>query len=1313
MRNLRNIKYETWRSPDEFSVRSITATAWDTSSDSAIVAYGPSEHDTLVELVRVNKKGNKNEHSVITSWDAPCPNPDLACDEILSLYYFGDSQTACLVLAGGDIVVVREEPLPGEDRIEIVGSVDAGITAARWSPDEELLAITTKADTVIFMSRSFEGIMDVTMTADDQKASNHVNVGWGKKETQFKGRGANALRDPTMPEKVDEGLLSPNDKKEATISWRGDGAYVAISTVQEGLRRLIRVYSREGVLDSVSEPVDNLEGALSWRPAGNLMAGVQRLSDRIDIVFFERNGLRHGQFSLRLTPEEMETFGKNISLAWNNDSSVLAVIFEDRVQFWTMGNYHWYLKQEIATKTTFANSLVWHQEKVLRMIVANADGINIAEYIFTVARSSTIPPHDYGAVAVIDGKNVKLTPLRSANVPPPMAHYELLIRENTIDVAFNAETSRIAVLHQSGIEFYDWVVSGTTSSSPTLSGRVTFEKNSESTHLHASFDKDGNVLVLRRNLEDGTSSISFHGFDSETGRMVETKPQSQESAISLSSFEQDGKDHAFIQGSSGDVHSTDTAADASLNHCKLPAFLPWVEIIQHGEDVIAFGLSPNGHLYANSRCLAKNCTSFLTTPLHLIFTTTTHMLKFVHITDVQELEVPNDDPEKDERCRALERGSRLVTAMPTSLSLVLQMPRGNLETIWPRAMVLAGIRKLIAEKNYKRAFSHCRTQRVDMNLLYDYQPEQFLANVGLFVDQVKKITYIDLFLSSLRGEDVTQTLYKDTRVLKPSATVPNANGLPLAPPTSTTTSKVNRVCDAMLSILSHRQSTNLKNIITAHLCKSPPALDDGLKVVALLMSSDQSMADKAVEHICFLADVNKLYEHALGLYNLDLALLVAQQSQKDPREYLPFLQKLQEMPVLRRQFSIDDHLGRHAKALTSLRDSSPPDETAEIDAYIVKHALYKPALTLYRYVPARLSEITHLYAVHLEAKSQFHAAALAYESLRLYSEASHCYHLASPSYWREALFCLSLTSPSPSALSSLAESLADSLAEIKSYFDAATIHATYLGSPTAAARLFCKGSYFAAAFELATSPIRPCPELLEANGIIDTGLTDALGVTTELLAECKGQLNAQVPRIRELRERALADPLAFYEGEASKGDADIPDDISVAASGVSTSASLFTRYTGRQSLGTAATGASRVTSKNRRREERKRARGKKGSVYEEEYLVASVGRLIERAESTREEIQRLVEGLVRRGMREGALAVEALGAEVVQMCKDSVKEVYGQADETKEVEEGEVDENGYRPIGGDAVLAESMEASQRAKVAPVIGEFKKLSLLGV
>ena len=38
--------------------------------------------------------------------------------------------------------------------------------------------------------------------------------------------------------------------------------------------------------------------------------------------------------------------------------------------------------------------------------------------------------------------------------------------------------------------------------------------------------------------------------------------------------------------------------------------------------------------------------------------------------------------------RKVERGSRIVIAVPSSMSLVLQMPRGNLETINPRPLVM-------------------------------------------------------------------------------------------------------------------------------------------------------------------------------------------------------------------------------------------------------------------------------------------------------------------------------------------------------------------------------------------------------------------------------------------------------------------------------------------------------------------------------------------------------------------------------------------------------------------------------------------------
>ena len=373
MRNLKNVYLEDF--PIAEGLR-LSATGWDATDDSIICAFGPTESSPTINLKRkcLNKTNSVSTFESLASWDAPCPLPDLPSDEIICLHYFSDTATSCLIFAGGDLVVVREDPHHGEERIEIVGSVEAGVASAAWAPDQELLAIVTQADTLILMTRYLEPLTDVTLTAEDLTASKHVSVGWGKKETQFQGKRAKALRDPTMPESVDEGKLSPFDDARTSVSWRGDGAFLAVNRVVSKNRRVIRIFTRDGTLDSVSEPVNGLESALSWRPAGNLLAGVQRLPDRLHVVFFERNGLRHGEFSLRLSKDEMDTWASNVSLLWNIDSTVLAVSFRDRVQLWTMGNYHYYLKQEILFSSEAHASprfIAWHPEKPLRILTAS------------------------------------------------------------------------------------------------------------------------------------------------------------------------------------------------------------------------------------------------------------------------------------------------------------------------------------------------------------------------------------------------------------------------------------------------------------------------------------------------------------------------------------------------------------------------------------------------------------------------------------------------------------------------------------------------------------------------------------------------------------------------------------------------------------------------------------------------------------------------------------------------------------------------------------------------------------------------------
>lgn len=268
-----------------------------------------------------------------------------------------------------------------------------------------------------------------------------------------------------------------------------------------------------------------------------------------------------------------------------------------------------------------------------------------------------------------------------------------------------------------------------------------------------------------------------------------------------------------------------------------------------------------------------------------------------------------------------------------------------------------------------------------------------------------------------------------------------------------------------------------------------------------------------------------------------------------------------------------------------------------------------------------------------------------------------------------------------------------------------------------AARTFCKGYHFAEAMRVLGLNGRS--DLLEP--VIDQGLVDGLATSAELLADCKDQINAQVPRLRLLRTKKEEDPLAFYDGPST--DASIPDNISLAGSTASTTgASLFTRYTGATGMtGTLNTQTSRKTSKNRRREERKRARGKKGSVYEEEYLVNSIGRLIERVESVREDVARLVEGCVRRGMRERAMALQRSMSEVVGLCKECAEEVFTGgssalegtgADGSGAPVEGEDDEEGRGRPGAAGVLQESLEQRGRKREIPVIKDFERLSLLG-
>lgn len=177
-----------------------------------------------------------------------------------------------------------------------------------------------------------------------------INVGWGSKQTQFHGSLGKVAAQAPKTTKVGS---SPDDDSVPRISWRGDGAYFVLSLLSppspDGFaRRVLRVYDRQAALQSTSEDIPGLEHTLVWRPSGNLIVGTQRFgfegggsgkAERHDVVFFERNGLRHGEFGLRIgdiggkfkgmdDPGEKKWGYKVKEVAWSSDSNVLSTWLE-------------------------------------------------------------------------------------------------------------------------------------------------------------------------------------------------------------------------------------------------------------------------------------------------------------------------------------------------------------------------------------------------------------------------------------------------------------------------------------------------------------------------------------------------------------------------------------------------------------------------------------------------------------------------------------------------------------------------------------------------------------------------------------------------------------------------------------------------------------------------------------------------------------------------------------------------------------------------------------------------------------------------
>jgi elongator complex protein 1 len=211
-----------------------------------------------------------------------------------------------------------------------------------------------------------------------------------------------------------------------------------------------------------------------------------------------------------------------------------------------------------------------------------------------------------------------------------MALYELTVESAAVDVAFGRKNESFAILHRKGVDVYDWPTKDGRSLKPQLKVKVPFGPANipeDNVGLRICCSSEGRFKLMSYQDDLGNLQLSVKA-DAEDAHLDFLNED--QLFVSTTTYEDDTSIEGYGQDRTGKIHRL-MSTGSELLPVQFQTQLPWFEVAKVNDSIIAFGLSRGGHLFANSRLLAKNCTSFAVTPDHLIFTTNNHLIKYVHL----------------------------------------------------------------------------------------------------------------------------------------------------------------------------------------------------------------------------------------------------------------------------------------------------------------------------------------------------------------------------------------------------------------------------------------------------------------------------------------------------------------------------------------------------------------------------------------------------------------------------------------------------------------------------------------------------------
>ncbi|XP_058182511.1 elongator complex protein 1-like isoform X1 [Rhododendron vialii] len=496
---------------------------------------------------------------------------------------------------------------------------------------------------------------------------------------------------------------------------------------------------------------------------------------------------------------------------------------------------------------------------------------------------------------------------------------------------------------------------------------------------------------------------------------------------------------------------------------------------------LIFGLDDSSRLHVNGRILSNNCSSFSFysnfsdhVVTHVILATKQDLLFIVDIGDVllEPLNAKYDNfvpvvkkrNEEKRNCISIwEKGAKIVGVLHgDEAAVILQTSRGNLECIYPRKLVLSSIVNALIQGRFKDALLMVRRHRIDFNVIVDHCGwKVFLQLAPEFVRQVNNLSHITEFVCSMKDENIMETLYKNY------ISLPCLKGADIEAKKFEGSDAINKISAVLMAIRKALEEQVVASparelcILTTLARTDPPALEEALKRIKVIREMELSdsddpkkvsfpSAEEALKHLLWLSDGEAVYEAALGLYDLNLAAIVALNSQRDPKEFLPFLQELERMPTLLMQYSIDLKLQKYENALRHVVMAGDAYYADCMNLMKNNPELFLLGLQLIS-DPSKRRQVLEAWGDHLSNKKCFEDAAATYLCCTSLEKALKAYRACGN--WRGVLTVAGIIRLGKEEVMQLAHELCEELQAVGKPGEAAKIALEYCGDANAGINL--------------------------------------------------------------------------------------------------------------------------------------------------------------------------------------------------------------------------------------------------------------------